>query len=85
MQVWMTMPVMAPNMQASPAARPSDRARPTNKVMSGPGVIAMMKVATANCSRTENSGTNIETWHRYGVVMWRLSSTARSTAREERR
>ena len=54
----MTIPVMAPNMQANPAARPFDSARPTNKVMSGPGVIEMMKVAMANWMMVGQSGMN---------------------------
>ena len=52
------IPVIAPSMQAKPAARPWASARPTNSVMSGPGVIAMMKVAIANCTIVALSGTN---------------------------
>ena len=43
-------------MQAKPDFRPSESARPTNKVMSGPGVMAMMMTATANWRMVEKSG-----------------------------
>src|SRR5262245_39348329 len=56
--VWTTIPLIAPNMQAKPAARPSDSARPTKSVMSGPGVIEIMKVAIANSRMVATSGTN---------------------------
>ena len=43
--VWTAMPVKAPSTQASPARRPSARARLRKSVMSGPGVNARISDA----------------------------------------
>src|SRR5690606_23704236 len=57
--VWIMMPVIAPAMQARPADLPWLSARPTNSVMSGPGVMAMTNTATENWRMTERSGTKL--------------------------
>ncbi len=59
MVVWMTMPVLAPAMQAKPAAFPSESARPTNSVMSGPGVMERIAVAIANWTKIVHSGMKV--------------------------
>lgn len=53
------MPVLAPAMQAKPAALPSDRARPTKSVMSGPGVMERIAVAIANWTKIVHSGMKV--------------------------
>jgi hypothetical protein len=43
--VWISEPVMAPNIAAMPAGRPCRTALPRKSVMSGPGVKVMTSTA----------------------------------------